>query len=85
MWTAAFWYTAAIKVVPGAATASAIEEAVVAAIGEFPVVFMAVVSVLVGASVATWDKLDIAIFSSVVSSCVLGFIKQESRFTPYSS
>ena len=85
MWTAEFWYAAAIKAVPGAETAAEIEEAAVAATGEFPVVFMTLLLVLVGEAVATWDKLELAILSSVVSSCVLGFIKQESRFTPYSS
>ena len=70
---------------PGAENVAAIEEAAVAATGEFPVIFMASTTILGEAAVATWDKLDISIFSSVVSSCLLGFLKQESRSTPYQS
>ena len=51
----------------------------VEATGELPVFSMAAEAVLGGAAAACLDKLDIAISFSVVSSCVLGFPKQDSR------
>ena len=80
-------YAVVMTVGPEAATAASIKAAVVVTTREFPEfsVASAAMVVLGGAAAENWDKLYIAIFSSVSYSCVLGFLKQDSRSTHSSS